>query len=127
MINVKTEVQNSSGRNSALWILVIALLVAGIGAYYYFNQVAWALRAAAGLVLICVLAAIALQTTQGQSLWRFAKAARMELRKVIWPTRQETVQTTMLVVAMVVIMALILWVVDSGLMWLVNWFTGQHG
>lgn len=127
MINVKTEEPKSSGRNSALWVLVVALLAGGIGAYYYFGQVAWALRAAAGLVLICILIAIGLQTTQGQSLWRFAKAARMELRKVIWPTRQETIQTTMLVVAMVIIMALILWVVDSGLMWLVNWFTGQHG
>lgn len=127
MTNVKAEETRNPARNSVLWAVVVILLAAGIGAYYYFQEVAWSLRAAAGLILICILLAIGLQTTQGQSFWRFAKAARMEMRKVIWPTRQETIQTTLLVVAMVVIMALILWGVDSILMWAVGWFTGQHG
>lgn len=127
MISVKTMDQKSSKKDLLVWMLIAALVIGGIIAYYYFHEVAWALRAAAGLVLICVIVALALQTKQGKQLWQFAKEARVELRKVVWPTRQETVQTTLVVVAMVVVMALILWGVDSFLMWLVSWFTGQRG
>lgn len=118
----------SSGKQDALlWVLIAVLLCAGIVAYYYFQELAWALRASAALVLICIIIAIASQTSQGNKAWNFAKEARFELRKVVWPTRQETIQTTMIVVAMVVIMALILWGVDSILMWAVSWLTGQRG
>ena len=61
----------------------------------------------------------------GQKVWVFAKQSRMELRKVVWPTRQETIQTTMIVVAMVVVMALVLWGVDSILTWAITWLTGS--
>ena len=127
MINVKTEESKGSARNSILWLLIVVLLGAGIWAYYYFGQIAWSLRAAAALVLICVLAGIASQTTQGERLWGFAKSARTELRKVVWPTRQETVQTTLLIIAMVIVMALLLWGVDTVLMWAVSWLSGQRG
>ena len=51
----------------------------------------------------------------------------VELRKVVWPTRQETIQTTLIVVAMVVVAALILWGLDKVFFWLVAWLTGQRG
>jgi len=126
MINTKNNEQTSK-KDPALWLITVVLLVAGIVAYYYFRDVVWALRAAVGLVLVCIVAAIVFQTRQGKQLWDFAKEARVELRKVVWPTRQETIQTTLVVVAMVVVMALILWGVDSVLLWAVSWFTGQRG
>jgi preprotein translocase subunit SecE len=127
MMNIKSVDQKTSKQDIFLWGLVVVLIAAGIGAYYYFHEVAWALRAAIGLVLTCVVVIIASQTTQGKQVWQFAKESRVELRKVVWPTRQETIQTTALVVAMVVVMALILWGVDSILMWFVGWLTGQRG
>ena len=67
------------------------------------------------------------QTSKGLQLWSFIKGARIELRKVVWPTRQETIQTTLVVVAMVVVAALILWGIDTLFFWLVGWLTGQRG
>jgi preprotein translocase subunit SecE len=57
--------------------------------------------------------AIALQTAKGASLWNLIKESRVEIRKVVWPTHQETLQTTFIVVAITLIMALILWMLDS--------------
>ncbi len=65
----------------------------------------------------CAAAVIAFQTSQGRKAWDFIQEARMELRKVVWPTRQEVIQTTLLIIAMVVITSLLLWAVDSFLLW----------
>ncbi len=109
------------------WLLVVLLVIAGIVANYYFSQVAWGIRGAIGLVLVLVLIAIALWTQQGRKAWAFIKSARGELRKVTWPTRQETVQTTLVVVAMVVVTALVLWGLDTLFFWAVSLVTGQRG
>ena len=124
MINTKNAVEQPTTKYDWLWWLVIfALVVGGIGAYYYYHDVNWALRAAVGLLLACVTIIVILQTAAGRNVWKFAKEARIELYKVVWPTRQETIQTTMVVVGMVILMALILWGIDSILMWLISWFT----
>ncbi len=60
-------------------------------------------------------------------LFAFFKNARAELRKVVWPTRQETLQTALVVVAMVVVLALVLWGLDGVLVWLIGSLTGQRG
>ncbi len=125
MINPKqVEQSTASKRDIFFWIVAIVLLVGGIAAYYYFRDVAWALRAAVGIVLVCVIFGLLALTHQGKQVIQFAKEARAELRKVVWPTRQETIQTTLVVIAMVVVMALILWGIDSILMWIVNWLSG---
>ena len=80
------------------WGMIILLLTAGMVASYYYSDMAWALRVTGWIVLGCVLAAIAMQTASGQQFWAFAKDARAELRKVVWPTRPETIQTTAIVV-----------------------------
>jgi preprotein translocase subunit SecE len=108
-----------------LWLLVVLILVVGIAANYYYSQAPGALRAAAGIVVGAIALGIASLTALGQQAWEFAKGARIELRKVVWPTRQETVQTTMIVVAMVLLMALILWGLDSLLLWGVSFLTGK--
>ena len=102
-------------------------MIAGLWANYHYSEIDWALRLAGWIVLGCFIFAIASQTALGRQIWTFAKDARGELRKVFWPTRQETVQTTLIVVGMVILMALVLWGIDSVLLWLVGWLTGQRG
>ena len=113
--------------NVVKWLLILLLFIAGIVANYYYGDVAWALRTAAGIVLAAILVAIASQTAQGKKAWVFIKGSRTELRKVVWPTRQETIQTTLVVVAMVIVMAIILWALDSLFMWAISWLTSQRG
>lgn len=109
------------------WSLVAVLFIAGLVANYYYHAQPWPIRLLGWLVLLCIMAAVLLQTYQGKQALNFARESRIELRKVYWPTRQETVQTTLVVVAMVVVLALILWGIDGILMWLIGWLTGQRG
>ena len=76
------------------------------------------------LILASVAAFVALRTSKGQSFVSLVKEARAEIRKVVWPTRQETTQTTLIVVAVVLVMALLLWGLDSLLGWLVSMIVG---
>lgn len=113
--------------NSLKWAIVFLFIIGGIIANTYYSNVDWAIRAAIGILVLAVSLLIALQTTVGRKVWIFAKGARVELRKVVWPTRQETIQTTLVVVAMVVFAAVVLWGVDTLFFWLVGWLTGQRG
>jgi preprotein translocase subunit SecE len=118
------EAANSSNLDGLKWGLIIVLIAAAVWAnYYYLNQIDGALRLAGWIVLACIVVVIALQTKVGKKTWVFAKEARMELRKVVWPTRQETVQITLVIVGLVVIMALVLWGIDSILLWAVSLLT----
>lgn len=109
------------------WSVVFLLLIAGLIANYHYNTIPWPLRLLGWLFLLAVTVAIALRTSQGKQFLEFARDSRMEMRKVFWPTRQEVVQTTLVVAAMVIVLALVLWGVDSFLMWLIGWLTGQRG
>jgi len=116
---------SSNSENGALdrlkWGAVVLLaLVAVVGNQYYAEQFSVIYRAMALVVVGAVAAVIALQTGQGKRFVAFAKESRVEIRKVVWPTRQETQQTTLVVVAIVLIAALILWALDSLLGWLVS-------
>lgn len=121
------EKTRSRGTDRGLWVIILVLLFAGIVANFYFGSVDWALRVAAGIILVAVLITLAMQTTAGKKAWIFIKSARGELRKVVWPTRQETVQTTLVVVVMVIVTAIFLWGVDSLFLWLIGLLTGQRG
>jgi preprotein translocase subunit SecE len=118
---------NQPRLNGLKWTIVFFLVIGGIVANTYFHNIAWALRAAAGIVVFALAVFVALQTSVGRLFWSFAKGARVELRKVVWPTRQETIQTTLVVVGMVVIAALVLWGLDTLFFSLVGWLTGQKG
>ncbi len=126
-MNPKDEVQQQPRFDRLKWLLIVVLLVGGIVANYLYSNITWAIRAAIGIVLVVVLLAVVSQTGKGRRTWGFIKGARTELRKVVWPTRQETIQTTLVVVAMVVVTALILWGFDTLFMWLMGWLTGQRG
>lgn len=100
-------------------VAAIAVVVLGIAGFYYFDELSVLLRA--GMVIVAVIAAagIALTSAPGQMAWEFAKGARLELRKVVWPTRKETIQGTGVVLLMVVIVGIYLWILDTALFWVV--------
>lgn len=120
------EQQEKSKLNGLYWIIIIVLIIAGIVANSYYNEVAWALRFVGLLGIAILVIAIASRTIQGKKLWKFSLEARTELRKVVWPTKDETIKTTMVIAALVVCMALILWGLDTVLLWAIGWLTGQR-
>jgi len=115
----KTETETTGKLDSLKLLVAIILLLAGIGEFYYFENESLLYRVL-GLVGLGLLAMGVVYTTQmGQGIWAFARDSRTELRKVVWPTRQETMQTTLLVVVMVIVMGLLMWLVDNLLRWAV--------
>jgi len=103
------------------------LLVGGIFAFYYFADWSSLLRVVGLLVIGAGAAVLAFQTQPGRQLWQFVSDARMEVRKVVWPSRQETIQTTGVVVAMVVVLGIVLWLFDLVLMGILRFLTGHGG
>jgi preprotein translocase subunit SecE len=99
------------------WVVVIAILAGGIYANSYYAAIEPLFRALAGVAIVGVALAIALQTEKGAAAWELAQEARVEVRKVVWPSPQDTTQTTLIVVVVVIFVALILWGLDSSLSW----------
>ena len=106
------------------WSVVAAIMVAAVWGNLEFASKSGLIRWPSLIVLAVIGIAVALQTSQGAAFWTLAKAARSEIRKVVWPTRQETTQTTLVVVVVVVVMALILWGLDTFLGWLASKLIG---
>lgn len=122
---MNTKVEAKEGRFDLLkWLAVAALVVAGVVGNQYFGSESLLYRVLALLVLAGLAAWVAAQTVKGGSFLVLAREARAEIRKVVWPTRQETTQTTLIVVAVVLVMALLLWGLDSLLGWLVSMIVG---
>jgi preprotein translocase subunit SecE len=124
-MNTNARGQDSkSKKDVVLWILIIVLVCVALGVDYYFSEIAWSLRLAGWIILACLLVFLVLRTSKGQQMWKFAKEARVEMRKVVWPTRQNTVRATAIIALLVLVTALILWGVDSVLLWFVGLLTG---
>lgn len=115
-MNSKVETENNR-LDGLKWLVVVLLVVVGVGGNMYFADQSLLYRFVALLVLAALAVFIALQTAKGIEFWRLAKEARTEIRKVVWPTRQETTQTTLIVVGFVLLMALILWGLDTLIGW----------
>jgi preprotein translocase subunit SecE len=112
----KTE-QQGSGFDTIKLVFSLLVLVAGIFAFYYFKEESQLLRVL-GILAVAVLSFMILATTMlGKRSIGFAKDARIEVRKVVWPSRQETTQTTIAVLVMVLIVAIMLWLIDMFLGW----------
>ena len=125
-MNARAEA-GATGLDTAKLAAAAALLIAGIYGFYYFAAYSTLLRVLGLLVISGAAAAVALQTDAGRRLWQFSGDARNEVRKVVWPTRQETMQTTLVVIVMVLILGLILWLFDMVLMGILRFLTGQGG
>lgn len=124
-MSANTETQDSGRSLDVMkWLIVAILLVAAVVGNYYYRDVSLPLRALAVVVLIAVAGGIALLTAKGKATVTFAREARTEMRKVVWPTRQETLHTTLIVAAVTAVMSLILWGLDGILVRLVSFITG---
>ena len=116
----------SSRKDQALLLLSAILFVGGLFAFYYFDpRLPTVVRVLILLAALAGTAAIAYRTQLGQGVWDAITGARTELRKVVWPTRQESVQTTLMIAVVVVIMSLLMWLLDSGLLYGVEKLTGR--
>ena len=98
-------------------------MIGAIGAFYYYADELLLLRVIGLLVAFIVSALIASRTTLGKAAWVFIRESRTEIRKVVWPTRKETAQTTMFVIAAVVIMGIFFFMLDMLLGWAVRALT----
>ncbi|MCK9470033.1 MAG: preprotein translocase subunit SecE [Porticoccaceae bacterium] len=116
--------QDSYRLDGLKWLVVILLLAAGVFANHTFSAEPLFFRVA-GLVVVTVIAGfIAYKTQKGAAMWALVKGAQTEARRVVWPTRQERNQTTLVVVAFILVMALILWGLDSFFGWLTSMIIG---
>jgi preprotein translocase subunit SecE len=107
------------------WLVVAVLVVAGVYGNSYFATASVLYRAIGLLVLAAVALWLAAQTAKGKAFVQLGYEARTEIRKVVWPTRQETTHTTLIVVVVVMILAVILWILDSSVSWLIAKLIGN--
>ncbi len=105
----------ASALDTAKLVAAVAILVGGIAAFYLLDAYPLVVRWLIVLATLGAGVAVALQSAQGKTLWAFVQGSRVELRKVVWPTRQETMQTTLVVVVVIVVMGIFFWALDLGL------------
>ena len=125
-MNTKVE-ETASPLDTVKLLLAGAILIGGIWGYYYFADESVLLRAIGVQVSFIVALFVAFQSTQGQNLWKFIQGSRVELRKVVWPTRQEALQTTIAVLVFALMMGVFFWLLDLFLLWVTRILTGQGG
>jgi len=115
----QTETSQSGALDIVKLLIAAVALVGGLYAYYYYqNDIAQAVRVLMVLGGAIVGVGVAMTSTQGQLLWQFIQKSRIEIRKVVWPTKQETTQTAIAVFVFTLVMMLFFWGLDSGLLWL---------
>jgi preprotein translocase subunit SecE len=120
----KAEQNPAGALDTVKWIIATVLVALAIWGNSYYADISPLYRALAIVAVAVVAGFVALQTEQGRAFNQLRKDAMIELRKVVWPTRQETVQTTLIVLVFVVIVALILFMFDWVLKGLVSWVIG---
>jgi preprotein translocase subunit SecE len=125
-MNAKTETGPGLLDTVKLTAAVLVLL-AGVAAYYYFADETQLVRVLGLLAALVVGVLIGFQSTQGRLLWQFIQGSQVEIRKVVWPTQQETVQTTLIVMAFTIIMGLFFLFVDWVLLNVTQFLTGRGG
>ncbi len=121
----QTETSQSGMLDIIKLLLSAAALVGGLYAYYYYEtEIAQAIRVLMVLGGTAAGIGIAMTSTQGNRLWYFIQGSRVEIRKVVWPTKQETTQTAIAVFVFTLVMMLFFWILDSGLLWLTRTLVG---
>ena len=122
----QTESSNASRFDGALLAAALLLLGGAMFAFYYFADQFNVLIRMLGLLAGAGAAlALAYQTVLGKTVWSYISGSRMELRKVVWPSRQEAVQATLMIGVVVLIAALMFWGLDAVLLWGVKTLTGR--
>ena len=120
--------QAQTGGPSALdtlkLVAAIAILVGGIAAFYVLTTYPIAVRWLIVLAAVGVGIFVALQSAQGRTFAQYVQGSRVELRKIVWPTRQETLQTTLVVVIAIVVLGIFFWLLDMLLGYITRTLTG---
>jgi preprotein translocase subunit SecE len=111
--------------DTAKLAFAIVVVLAGLVGYYYFADSPGLLRALGVVVALAVAGAIAFTSLQGRTLWKFIQGPRVELNKVVWPTREETLQTTLVVLVVALFGGVFFWLLDLLLLWATTRITGQ--
>jgi preprotein translocase subunit SecE len=119
------EAVQSSGLDKAKLAIAIALLVGGVFAYYWFDTQSVWLRAAYPILGTLAALALAWQTQMGRATLSFIMSSRNEVRKMVWPTRQETMTTTLFVIVTVLVVGVFMWGLDAVLFLALGSLTGQ--
>ena len=124
-MSAQTETSPGSVLDTVKLLISAAALVGGLYAYYYYEtEFAQAIRVLMVLGGTVAGIGIAMTSAQGQRLWHFIQGSRVEIRKVVWPTKQETTQTAIAVFVFTLVMMLFFWALDSGLLWLTQELVG---
>ncbi|MDX1396926.1 MAG: preprotein translocase subunit SecE [Oceanospirillum sp.] len=110
----------SSNYDGVKWGLVVLLVSVAVAGNLYFKEYSPLYRVLGVLVVAAIAGFVALKTDKGRRFIDMAAESRTEIRKVVWPSRQETTQTTLIVLAAVLFMGLVLWGIDTLLGWLVS-------
>ena len=108
-------------------IVALLILISATAAFYIYPDLSLLIRVLVIVGAVIVSAVIGLQTEKGRQIWSFIGETQIEVRKVVWPTREETVQTTLVVVLMVFVIAVFLWLLDMLLGWLIGVIMGHGG
>ena len=106
-------------------LVAVLLVIAGLAGFYFFADAPAVVRVLSVIVGLVLAGVVAGMSAPGKRFFTFALASRDEAKKVVWPTRKETIQMTGVVIAFVVVMALFMWAVDGILLWLVRLAMGQ--
>ncbi|UZJ44601.1 preprotein translocase subunit SecE [Marinimicrobium sp. C6131] len=122
-MNTKTEAKEYR-MDPLKWLLVLGLIAVGVVGNSHFSAEPLLYRVLGLLVIAAVAILIALQTEKGAGLWRLLRESMVEVRKVVWPSRQETNQTTLIVIAVVIVMSIILWLLDTFFGWIASLIIG---
>ena len=120
------EVKAAAPLDTLLLALAVAAIVGGIVAFYYFvGQINVTVRVLIVLAGLGVAAGLAYQTAVGKTMLGYVRGSAVELRKTTWPTRQEGLQATLMIAAVVLVFAIMVWLLDTALLWGVKSVTGR--
>jgi len=126
-MNANAETSSGGVLDTVKLAFAVALLVGGIVGYYQYEQQSLLISVSVILTAVAAAVAVFMLTERGRMLWRFIQGSRVEIRKVVWPTRAETIQTTLTVFAFVLVLGLFFWALDFFLIWITRLLTGQGG
>ena len=124
---VAVSESGKSKLDSVKLVLALVLLCAGVAGFYYLENESQLYRVLALLVVVAIAVGVVYTTALGKRVNGYRRDSFIEVRKVIWPSRQETIQTTLIVIVAVFIIGIFLWLLDMLLLWGVQVLTGQGG
>ena len=120
------QAESSSALDNVLMLLVVLIVGAAIFGFYYFEtEYNVAVRVGGLFASTAVAIAVLMQTASGKSMWTYIKGSQVEMRKVVWPTRRDSVTTTIMILVVVMILGAFMYGVDAILLWGVKTLTGR--